>query len=50
MNTGEMLMEQMREIAELKELLDGKQYTKLRQYLAELNHADIALLLEALEE
>ncbi len=43
-------MEQMREIAELKELLDGKQYTKLRQYLAELNHADIALLLEALEE
>ena len=34
-------MEQMKELEELIELLNTKQYTKLRQYLAELNEADI---------
>lgn len=43
-------MEQLKELAELKELLETKQYTKLRQYLAELNDADIASLMEELEE
>lgn len=43
-------MEQLRTIEELKELIDTKQYTKLRQYLSELNDADIAILLEQLEE
>ncbi len=43
-------MEQLREIEELVELLNTKQYTKLRQYLAELNEADIAVLMEELEE
>ncbi|MBE5893522.1 MAG: magnesium transporter [Lachnospiraceae bacterium] len=43
-------MEQIRELEELLTLLEGKQYTKLRQFLAELNEADIALLMEELEE
>ena len=43
-------MEQLRELDELLELLDTKQYTKLRQYLAELNHADVAALLEEMED
>ncbi len=43
-------MEKIKEIEVLMELLDTKQYTKLRQYLAELNEADIAGLLENLEE
>jgi magnesium transporter len=43
-------MEQLRELEELLELLDTKQYTKLRQYLSELNHADIAALLEEMDE
>lgn len=43
-------MEQIRDLNELLELLEGKQYTKLRQFLAELNEADIALLMEELEE
>ncbi len=43
-------MEQIKEIEELKELLDNKQYTRLRQYLAELNEADIAGILEEMEE
>lgn len=43
-------MEQLEELAELKDLLDTKQYTKLRQYLVELNDADIAVFLEELEE
>ena len=37
-------MEQLKEFTEIKELLDTKQYTTLRQYLAELNDADIAVL------
>ena len=43
-------MEQLKEFTEIKELLDTKQYTKLRQYLAELNDADIAVLMEELDE
>ena len=43
-------MEQLKEITEIKELLDTKQYTSLRQYLAELNDADIAGLMDELEE
>ena len=35
-------MEQIKELEEVLELLNTKQYTKLRQYLAELNDADIA--------
>lgn len=33
---------------EILELLETKQYTNLRQYLAEMNHADIAVLMEEL--
>ena len=40
----------MEESKEVRELLDSKQYTRLRQMLAELNDADIAVLLEELEE
>lgn len=43
-------MEQIKELTELRELLDTKQYTKLRQYLAGLNDADIASLMEELEQ
>lgn len=43
-------MEQKKEVMELTELLETKQYTKLRQYLAELNDADIASVMEELEE
>lgn len=43
-------MDQLKELDEIKELLDTKQYTKLRQYLAELNDADIASLMEEMEE
>ena len=43
-------MEMNKEGMELRELLDGRQYTKLRQVLAELNDADIAAFMEELEE
>lgn len=43
-------MEELKGIEELKEYLDTKQYTKLRQYLSELNDADIAGLMEELEQ
>ena len=43
-------MEQLKEIDEIRELLDTKQYTNLRQYLAELNDADIAVLMDELNE
>ncbi len=43
-------MEQIKELEELIELLSTKQYTKLRQYLAELNEADTAALMEELED
>ncbi len=43
-------MEQLKDRKELVEFLNTKQYTKLRQYLAELNDADIAALMEELGE
>lgn len=43
-------MEQLKELTEWRELLETKQYTKLRQYLAELNDADIAGMMEELEK
>ena len=42
-------METRIELEELLRLLDAKQYTNLRQFLAELNDADIAVLMEELE-
>ena len=39
-----------KELQELLELLDSKQYTRLRQFLGEMNEADIAVLMEELEE
>ncbi|MCM1569214.1 MAG: magnesium transporter [Roseburia sp.] len=41
---------ELKGLKELKEFLDTKQYTKLRQYLAEMNDADIAGLMEELEQ
>lgn len=38
------------ELEELKELIETKQYTRLRQALAEMNDADIASFLEEIEE
>ena len=43
-------MDELKDPNELAELLDTKQYTKLRQYLAELNEADIAGQMEELEQ
>ena len=40
----------MEERKVIRELLDSKQYTRLRQMLSELNDADIAALLEEMEE
>ena len=37
-------------VEELRELLDTKQYTGLRQELMELNEADIAVIMEEMEE
>ncbi|MCI9337207.1 MAG: magnesium transporter [Lachnospiraceae bacterium] len=42
-------MERRIELEELRELLDAKKYTNIRQFLAELNDADIAFLMEELE-
>lgn len=42
-------METKFELQELERLLDAKQYTNLRQFLCELNEADIAALMEELE-
>lgn len=43
-------MDQLLTVEELLELLDTKQYTKLRQQLAEENPADVAVVMEELEE
>ena len=43
-------MDQIMTLEELLELLETKQYTKLRQSLAEMNEADVAALMEELEE
>ncbi len=42
-------MEDRKELDELTELLNTKQYTRLRQYLAELNEADIADFMNELD-
>ena len=38
------------DLESIKELLENKQYTSLRQALTELNDADIAVILENLDE
>lgn len=43
-------MEERNDLEELRELLENKQYTGIRQFLSELNDADIAVLMEELEE
>ncbi len=43
-------MEMTKEFETLEELLQTKQYTKVRQYLMELNDADIAGLMDQVEE
>ena len=43
-------MDQIKELREILELLESKQYTVLRQRLSEMNEADIAAILEELEE
>lgn len=43
-------MDEIRELESIKELLENKQYTSLRQALTELNDADIAAILENLDE
>lgn len=43
-------MDKIKDLSEILELLESKQYTVLRQRLSEMNEADIATLLEELEE
>ncbi len=43
-------MEEIKDLEIVKELLETKQYTKLRQKMAEMNIADIAVVLEELDE
>ncbi|MCX4352652.1 MAG: magnesium transporter [Lachnospiraceae bacterium] len=43
-------MEEIKEFEIIKELLDTKQYTRLRQKIAEMNEADIAVIMEELKE
>ena len=43
-------MEELKTIEELELLRETKQYTKLRQYLEELNDADIAGLMDQLSK
>lgn len=43
-------MDQIKELKEILDLLERKQYTVLRQRLSEMNEADIAALMEELEE
>ena len=43
-------MEERQELEALEELLQTKQYTRLRQYLSEMNDADIATFMDELEE
>ena len=43
-------MEEIKDFEVVKELLDTKQYTRLRQKMAEMNTADIAVIMEELEE
>lgn len=43
-------MEEIKELELVKELLETKQYTKLRQRMSEMNIADIAVIMEELDE
>lgn len=43
-------MDEIKELKEILDLLESKQYTVLRQRLSEMNEADIAALMEELEE
>lgn len=43
-------MEDIKEVKVIEELLENKQYTKIRQALSELNEADIAAVLEEMEK
>lgn len=43
-------MDEIKELDSVKELLDTKQYTKLRQKMSDMNTADIATVMEELEE
>ena len=43
-------MEEIKDIETVKELLETKQYTRLRQKLSEENAADIAVIMEELGE
>ncbi len=43
-------MEELKDFEVVNELLETKQYTKLRQFLAEMNDADIAVCMEELED
>ena len=43
-------MEEIKDLEIVKELLETKQYTRLRQKMAEMNIADIAVVLEELDE
>lgn len=43
-------MEEIKDLEIVKELLETKQYTRLRQKMADMNIADIAVILEELDE
>ena len=43
-------MDEIKEVREILELLESKQYTVLRQRLSEMNEADVAAIMEELEE
>ena len=43
-------MDEIKELTQVRELLETKQYTRLRQKLSEMNEADIAVVMEDLEE
>lgn len=43
-------MDELKDLEIIKELLETKQYTRLRQKVADMNTADVAVILEELEE
>ena len=45
-----MDMEEIRDLEIIRELLETRQYTNLRQKVAEINTADVAAILEEMEE
>ena len=42
-------MQEIKNLDEIRELLEGKQYTRLRQKMADMNDADVAAVLEEME-